>query len=251
MTARTEPPEGLLLAAGLGTRLRSGPRGGYKPLTRIAGVSLVERAVRGLELAGCRRILIVVGHGADAVRAELDGRGTRAPGTVLQFVENPRHDLGNGVSVLAARPHITAGRLILAMADHVVGEDVMLRAGRHTPEPDGATLLVDRKIASVFDLNDATRVWSDGDRVVQIGKGLKPFNAVDTGVFVTTPALFEPLDVLRRTNGDASLTEGVQALADAGRMEALDIGAGFWQDVDTPAMLAHAEHEVRLRERCR
>ncbi len=243
------PPEGILLAAGFGARLRTGPRGGYKPLTRVNGVSLVERAVRGLELAGCRRVLVVVGHGADAVRSELDGRGPRA--AALQFVENPRHDLGNGVSALAARPHVGAERLILAMADHVVGEDVMLRAGRHMPEADGATLLVDRKLQSVFDLNDATRVWADGDRVVHIGKGLKPFNGVDTGVFVATPAIFEPLDRLYRSTGDASLTAGVQALADEGRLQALDIGGGFWQDVDTPAMLAHAEQAVRLRERCR
>jgi 1L-myo-inositol 1-phosphate cytidylyltransferase len=244
-------PEGLLLAAGFGTRLRSGPRGGLKPLTRINGVSLIERAVRGLELAGCGRILVVIGHGADAVRAALDSRAPKAPGTVLHFVDNPRHDLGNGVSVLAARPHVGGDRLVVAMADHVVGEDVMVKAGRHTPPPDGATLLVDRKLTSIFDLNDATRVWTEGDRVVNIGKGLRPYNSVDTGVFVASPALFEPLDRLYRANGDVTLTAGVQALAEAGRMEALDIGAGFWQDVDTPAMLAQAEHTVRQRERFR
>jgi 1L-myo-inositol 1-phosphate cytidylyltransferase len=244
-------PEGILLAAGLGTRLRSGPRGGYKPLTRVAGVSLVERAVRGLELAGCRRILVVIGHGGEAVRAELEARTPLARGTLLHFVENPRHDLGNGVSLLCARQHLGSASFILAMADHVVGEDVMLRAGRHLPPDNGATLLVDRKIGDVFDLNDATRVWADGDRILQIGKGLRPFNAIDVGVFVATPALFDPLDLARHCRGDATVSDGVQALADAGRMTALDIGKGFWQDVDTPAMLAHAEHLVRQRERYR
>jgi len=32
----------------------------------------------------------------------------------------------------------------------------------------------------------------------------------------------------------------VRRLAASGRMHALDIGDGFWQDVDTPEMMVHA-----------
>ena len=40
--------------------------------------------------------------------------------------------------------------------------------------------------------------------------------------------------------GDASLSEGVQLLADKGLMEVLDIKDAFWQDVDNLDMLQHA-----------
>ena len=53
--------------------------------------------------------------------------------------------------------------------------------------------------------------------------------------------MIDALQGVRERRGDASLSEGVAALAAADRMAVLDIEGGFWQDVDTPEMLAHAE----------
>jgi NDP-sugar pyrophosphorylase family protein len=60
-------------------------------------------------------------------------------------------------------------------------------------------------------------------------------------VFVAGSALLAALQAVVESQGDASLTDGVRRLAALGQVYALDIGEHFWQDVDTPAMLAHAE----------
>jgi choline kinase len=73
------------------------------------------------------------------------------------------------------------------------------------------------------------------------------YNCVDVGVFVCTTALMDRIAEVYEKTGDASLSDGVQALANTGRMTVLDIGDGFWQDVDTPEMLAHAEKELARR----
>jgi CTP:molybdopterin cytidylyltransferase MocA len=64
---RVERVAGLLLAAGGGRRI-----GAPKALLRLDGRLLVERAVGVLREAGCAPIVVVLGAGADRVRAEAD-----------------------------------------------------------------------------------------------------------------------------------------------------------------------------------
>jgi len=243
---------GVILAAGFGTRLRGvSDATELKPLTLVGGLPLLQRAVRSLEVAGCARVVVVVGHGRQAVVDSLVGYAGKAE---IVFADNPRFDLKNGVSVLAARPYLLGERFILSMADHVLGDEVMELAGAHVPPLLGATLLVDWKLASIFDMDDATKVLAEDaglgpteQKIARIGKTIPDYNCVDVGVFVCTTALMDRIAEFYAEHGDASLSEGVQALALTGRMTVLDIGQGFWQDVDTPEMLAHAELELARR----
>ncbi len=242
---------GVVLAAGFGSRLAGVvDETDLKPLTPVAGRPLIVRTLEGLERAGCDRVVVVLGYQPDAMR---DGIEAAYDGPLdLVFVVNERYELSNGVSVLAAREHLApdggaAGPFVLTMADHVIGDEVMDLARVHTPDPDGATLLVDAKLATIFDMDDATKARVESGRIVAIGKELDAFDAVDTGVFVCTDALLDALAAVEAETGDASLSDGVRQLAQAGRMRALDIGDGWWQDVDTPEMLAQAEAVLTAR----
>ncbi len=240
------PRTGVILAAGFGSRLEGvSDDTRLKPLTPVAGEPLLLRAVRSLERAGCARVVIVVGHGAAAVEGDL--RAHYRGEADLVFALNARYDLANGVSLLAARPHLLGDEFLLMMADHVVDDDVMDLAGAHVLDPGTATLLVDYKLDQIFDMDDATKVDAQGGRIVRIGKQIDGYNCVDCGVFVCTTALMDAIDAVLQATGDASLSHGVQTLAARGDMRALDIGPGFWQDVDTPEMLAHAEAVLAAR----
>ena len=235
---------GLILAAGFGSRLSANGHGTLpKPLISVGGTPLIVRALNGLEVAGCDKAVIVLGFEPDEIREAV----LRAYSGALdvEFVLNDRYDLKNGVSVLAAR-ELVGEQFVLVMADHVVSDDVMRLAGSHTPPADGATLLVDYRIDQVFDLDDATKVVESEGRIVHIGKQLSAYNCVDIGVFVCTGGLLEALDQAFCAAGDVSLSEGVQHLAADGRMRVLDIGDGFWQDVDTPEMLAHVKDRLAI-----
>jgi 1L-myo-inositol 1-phosphate cytidylyltransferase len=228
---------GIVLAAGFGSRLRENDDDAIKPLTLVDGEPLLHRAIRGLASAGCDRAVVVVGYRSEDLQAAIAGWD---PGLPVQTVVNDRYDLANGVSVLAAAPHVGEA-FVVTMADHVLSEGLLALAGAHTPVPGGATLLVDRRIAEVFDLDDATKVRTGPDgRIIEIGKTLAQYDAIDTGVFVCSRGLLDALQAVLDAHGDATLSQGVARLAASGLMHTLDVGSSFWQDVDTPQMLAHA-----------
>ena len=236
---------GVVLAAGFGSRLaRDGTDTSIKPLVEVHGMPLLFRTFRSLERAGCARVVVVLGHEADRLRAEIESRydGPLA----LAFALNPHFALKNGVSALCARPHVS-GTFVLTMSDHVVDDAIMDRVRMHEPPAGGATLCVDYKIDQVFDLDDATKVVEKDGKLVDIGKTLSTYNCIDTGVFVCTTGLLDAIDAVYRETGDASLSNGVARLAAQGSMTVLDVEDGFWQDVDTPEMLAHAESALSRR----
>lgn len=231
---------GVILAAGFGSRLAGTVASTrLKPLTPVGGKPLMIRTLQSLERAGCRHVVIVLGYESDRIQKEL--LKNHSGNQKLSFAINPYYDLQNGLSLAAAADYLT-GDFVLTMADHVFSDRVMLLAGSHEPPDGGATLLVDYRIDSIFDLDDATKVETDKrGNILRIGKKLSGYDAVDTGLFIGTRGMLSEAQRLFDRNGDASLSEVVQELAQKGKMKALDIGEGFWQDVDTPEMLRHAE----------
>jgi bifunctional UDP-N-acetylglucosamine pyrophosphorylase/glucosamine-1-phosphate N-acetyltransferase len=85
----------VVLAAGKGTRMKSQVP---KVLHRISGFALIERVLRTAEAVSPSTITLVVGHGADEVKAVLAGSRQ-----ALQFVVQEQQ-LGTGHALLQTRP---------------------------------------------------------------------------------------------------------------------------------------------------
>ncbi len=238
--------KGLILAAGYGSRLEGvSAVTEFKPLTPILGVPLIFRTIDSLSKAGCDEILIVLGYGHSEIKkAILESYKGDIP---LEFIFNEKYDLSNGVSVLSAKD-LVSEVFIMTMADHVLGDSLMEIARDYKPEPHSAALLVDYKIDSIFDMDDATKVLSKDGKIVSIGKQIEEFNCIDTGVFVCTKGLIDSLEKFYKKNGDASISNGVQDLASSNRMHTIDIGDGFWQDVDTPEMFEYVERVLKKND---
>jgi hypothetical protein len=63
-------------------------------------------------------------------------------------------------------------------------------------------------------------------------------------VFAIAPAFLDRLEEVYAERGDCSLSDGVQRLAATGRASVVDVGASFWQDVDTQEARDHAERAL-------
>jgi choline kinase len=137
------------------------------------------------------------------------------------------------------------------MADHLFEPETAKRLMQQPLESGEVILAVDPNIDRVFDLDDATKVLRNGDRIVDIGKEIAHYDALDTGMFLcSSPALFDRLELAAK-EGNCSLSDGMRQLIVEGRLRALEIGEGRWQDLDTPEALAHAEAEFDSEERAK
>jgi 1L-myo-inositol 1-phosphate cytidylyltransferase len=235
----------LILAAGSGSRIASVADGSPKPLVPVCGVPLLEHVMTSASEAGIERFVIVAGYRADLIRQWLSDRSTAKAAVTL--IENPEYRKANGVSALAARAEFNQPFLLL-MSDHIFAAQTAKTLMRQPLTEDEVILAVDRKLDRIFDLDDATKVRCEGNHVVEIGKQLSDYNALDTGMFLCSPALFGCLESVKK-NGDCSLSDGMRNLAQQRKLRAFNIGDGHWQDVDSPQALEHVE-EIFDRDFC-
>jgi choline kinase len=227
----------LILAAGNGRRIASVSRGIPKPLVPLCGVPLLEHVMMSSQHAGVTRFVIVVGYRADLIRRWFAERPL--DGTSVTLIENREYDKANGVSALAARDELR-DPFLLFMSDHIFEPKTAKSLAQQQLADHEVILAVDRNVDRVFDLDDATKVKCEGDHIVDIGKDLARYDALDTGMFLCSPALFPRLESAKR-DGNCSLSDGMRQLARERKLRAFDIGDAHWQDVDSPEALAHAE----------
>lgn len=235
MTPKAKITDAVILMAGLGSRLRVHGEETPKPLIQIAGRAVFSYTVDALERAGIERIHAITGYNSGGLVAGL--KPLVPPQITVNRIFNPEWEKQNGISVLVARSYVPRPFLLL-MGDHLYGPLIVESVIR---EADLTVLnvAVDRKLDAVFDLDDAMKVKSKSDRITEIGKNLKDYDAIDTGLFVCPPEFFDYLERSKR-DGDCSLADGVRAMANDGKVRAVDIGDAWWQDIDTPEMLAQA-----------
>ena len=227
----------LIVAAGAGGRLRQ--RGQSKPLIPVNGVPLLERVISRARKAGVDRFFVVTGYRAEDVRAALDLVSAR-DAISITLVHNDEWQRGNGVSVSKARSLLN-GPFVLTMCDHLVDPTILRDLMASRLEPDTVTLAVDFNIAgSINDLDDVTRVLCSDGRIINIGKVIREFNAIDTGIFLCTPGMFDALQ-LSQDAGDDSISGAMKVLADQVKARVFDIQDRLWLDVDDPATLDKAE----------
>jgi choline kinase len=227
----------VILAAGNGDRFQN-PTHDSKLLQPLLGQAILLRTLHAVRDAGIKTATIVLGYQAERVRT-LAERGA-PPGLSLAFVFNPQWRLENGVSALAARPHVGGDRFALLMGDHVFEPPVLRRMLGIDVDFQESLLAIDARRVPPEVADEATKVRRQGSRIVAIGKHLTHYDALDTGVFVFSPVLFDALEAAG-DEGDTTLSAGVRQLAARGLMRGVEIGNATWCDIDTVSDLAAAE----------
>jgi len=156
----------IILAAGKGARLNGISGNLPKCLLPIGGSTLIERQISCLNEIGINKIVVVVGHGAEAVRAQC--------GDSVEYIENVVHFKTNSLySLWLAREHFGDGFVVL-------NSDVLfhpqLLAGLLAAQAEDAILLAYNGPGTKLGREEMKVKVSQG-RVIDISKSMNPREA--------------------------------------------------------------------------
>ncbi len=231
----------LIIAAGRGSRFEAGTANRPKPLIEVAGIPLILRVVKSAQAAGIEHFTVVTGYRGEVLEEYLI-REMSGMKTDVRCICNPEWERPNGISVFRARGMMPQAFALL-MSDHLFDPRILRHAVSEPLESGRCRLAVDFNPSGIPDLEDATKVLAEGGRVLEIGKDIKKYNAIDTGVFVCTEGIFSALETAI-TRGEESLSGAVRELARLEKMEAVDVTGLFWRDVDDEIGLKDAEQAI-------
>ncbi len=145
--------QGMILAAGMGKRLKELTANNTKCMVKVNGTTLIERALRILDKKNLSRIVIVVGYEG---RKLIDYVGTLNINTPVIFVENPIYDKTNNIySLSLAKEYLVCEDTLLLESDLIFEEEVI------------DVLLDDER--STLALCDKFESWMDGSCLVLDG----------------------------------------------------------------------------------
>jgi len=117
------PDIAMVLAAGLGTRLKPITKSVPKPLVQVAGRTLIDRVLDRLVAADVRTAIVNVHYKAEMLKAHLDRRATPD----IRYSDETDRLLDTGGGVARALPLLANGPLLEQRPFLVVNSDVMWR----------------------------------------------------------------------------------------------------------------------------
>lgn len=117
--------QAIILAAGMGKRLKEYTRNNTKCMVKVCGETLIERMLKQLEQRAFSRVIIVVGYKGEELKDFVEGLEISLP---IQFVENPDYDKTNNIySLYLAKEYLCEEDTILLESD-IIFEPAVLDA---------------------------------------------------------------------------------------------------------------------------
>ena len=238
--SRQGPKTAMVLAAGLGTRMRPLTNDRPKALIEVGGRPLIDHLLDRLEAQGVERIVVNVHAFADQLQTHLEQR--RGPAEIL--ISDERGELlETGGGVKKAQPLLGEEPIWVANGDYVWIEDgqpalEMVADAWDPARMDSCLIVVPKARTLGFDTPGDFSMGADRSLEHRDGRPEAPLHCF--GIQILDPTLVYAVPETK-----FSLFRVWMAAAAKGRLKGV-IPGGFWMQVGDPASLQAAE--TRLLE---
>ncbi len=164
--------QAIILAAGMGKRLKELTQDNTKCMVKVNGVTLIDRMLHQIEKRALSRIVVVVGYKGELLKEYIDSLGIKTP---IVYVENEIYNKTNNIYSLAlAKDYLSQDDTLLFESD-LIFEDSLIDA--LLDDPRDTLALVDKHQSWM----DGTCVkLTDDDAIAEFIPGAKfNFDEVD------------------------------------------------------------------------
>ncbi|WP_072396526.1 nucleotidyltransferase family protein [Hyphomicrobium sp. CS1GBMeth3] len=227
----------MVLAAGLGTRMRPLTDNLPKPLVPLDGKPLLDHVLDRIADAGIPRVVVNVHHFADQIEARLSGR-TR-PAITVSDERGQLLDTGGGI--VKALPLLGPAPFLIHNSDSVwaegVGANIARLISAFDPERMDSLMLLALGATSLgYDGHGDFLMAADGTLTRRPERGETPF--AFTGVSIAHPRMFEGAP-----DGRFSLNVLWDRAIEKKRLYGIRLD-GVWMHVGTPQAIEDAERWI-------
>lgn len=229
----------MILAAGLGSRLRPLTDRLPKPLVEVGGHPLIAYPLALCRAAGIGEVVINLHHHGEAIRAALgDGRAYGV--SIAYSAEDPLLDTGGGIR--HARGLLGEERFVVLNSDSIIDLDLRALVADHVAQGAVATMVLRRdreqRRFGEIEIDARRRVRRLLGQPPAVGAPLTPY--MFAGVHVLEPQVFGHM----ASGAFGIVKQTYPALLAAGCVVSGHVYDGYWRVLDTHAGLAEGRYEL-------
>jgi len=239
--------KGIILAGGLGTRLRPLTHTGAKQLIPIANKPVLEYCIEDLKEAGICDIGIVVGYTPERVKSitEAIGDGSRWGVNITYIEQDAPRGIAHGV--YCARDFAGKDDLVVYLGDNMLKGGIAPFIERFKAENVDAGIL----LAQVEDPRPYGVAVLDGNgNVVGIQEkpDQPPSDFVVIGIYYFSPSVFEVIEQINPSGrGEYEISDTLRVLIESDQYKISSARVhGWWDDTGTAEDILRANHLVLI-----
>ena len=234
----------IILAAGVGSRIRPLTDNCPKSLLKINGKTILEMMLSHIQACGINEVVFVLGYLQDQIK---DYVKTQFPDLIVQFITNEKYEVTNtGYSLMLTKDFVQDSTFIKFDADVVF--DINILKMLLASEYDNC-LCIDKNIN--LDAEEIKVIIKDDNRVVKASKTVNPVDAIGESIGIekisgeTACTLFNELELMMK---DEQYHQEYYEAAYERLIEkdipfhALDISGLKWTEIDTQEDFMLAEN---------